>query len=595
MPESDTTFAEPKNAELAADVAAESEVVESLEEQSAAEREPQNDDFTEENESERLADFKNIAENELKAGKSAKAEEEIEADENHETEQVSAEADDKNAELKPEATLEQEDTLEKDTAASGEDLINVENDTESESSDPEALVDSANDPEENLKNTPESNLENITASDTDTKTSEDEENSEANPAGAENSAGETDSAPKPVFEYFERDLVLIDDLDLSDKEFLERIHARNPYSRLNPHRHLREISDWEELQKSRFLQILTGLAFVGFAGAIYFSFTLEELEKYKALKGYVMLNHELPKNYVGEVSAEIEELLERYHEIEKQKHHVKKNKFAEQKFMGDYYPQRLNIDDLVLILQDMDIGPVSRYGARFPDQMNLSGLDLRDVDFSKFKAFVQSNLYRANLTKVDNPEAVFRGAYLKQAKLNEANLTATSFIRAQIEQADFKGSTLISANLYAAKGGENDFSSASLIQANFKEAELKTSNFKKVIAFNTNFENASLEASDFQSADLRGANFKNCDLALVNFRGANLKNANFKGANLDGVNFSDADVEGANFEGASVVQARFGESHNFTEAQLSQTELPYRVTSYPKNFDKSRLSFRYRF
>ena len=100
---------------------------------------------------------------------------------------------------------------------------------------------------------------------------------------------------------------------------------------------------------------------------------------------------------------------------------------------GKYYPEKLSNDDLLAILEYQNIGTITRAGAKFPELMNLSGLNLTKLNFTYLKTFVGSNIKGTNFSYTENPDASFRGSTATKANFSHADLEKANFIRALID------------------------------------------------------------------------------------------------------------------------------------------------------------------
>ena len=123
------------------------------------------------------------------------------------------------------------------------------------------------------------------------------------------------------------------------------------------------------------------------------------------------------------------------------------------------------------------------------NQVDLSGLDLRNVDFAR------SMLANANLSDCD-----LRGADFREANLGGANLTNANMIGADFRKVRARGAVLRGA----------DLREASMIEADFTEADLSY-----------------------------------CNLLAANLGGIDLTGANLTGANLTGSNVPEHKVQQA--------------------------------------------------
>jgi len=178
----------------------------------------------------------------------------------------------------------------------------------------------------------------------------------------------------------------------------------------------------------------------------------------------------------------------------------------------------------------------------------------------------QVYLRNTRLNYADLKEANFEGAHLEQARLSGANLTASRLARARIPQGHF-----FQANLEEADLGEADLREASMEQANLQRASLTSANMERSKLQRANLKYARLDSVNLQSgqltqtkmdyATLEGAMLKGADLSYSILWNARLRNANLDYANLKGVNFSVTGLEDASLNGANIEDAIFLETY----------------------------------
>lgn len=123
------------------------------------------------------------------------------------------------------------------------------------------------------------------------------------------------------------------------------------------------------------------------------------------------------------------------------------------------------------------------------------------------------------------------GSDLKEAKLAEADFSAT----------DLRGANLVGANLEKAK----------LLRAGLAGSTAPGARFARVEAYRTDFSNIEADGATFESAELQRSNFTGAKLASANFTKADLGRSQFDGAELGGSRFSLANLARADFRGAT--------------------------------------------
>jgi uncharacterized protein YjbI with pentapeptide repeats len=200
---------------------------------------------------------------------------------------------------------------------------------------------------------------------------------------------------------------------------------------------------------------------------------------------------------------------------------------------------------------------------------NLQNANLRDAYLEN------ADLSGANLKKAN-----LEGAFLKSAKLNGANLIGAKLNGANLESTRLEWTRLENANL----AGTN-LEMAAIVHVNLAGADLRGVTLKHAALAHVNLEGANLEG-----ANLEGANLEHMSLQRAfNLRRANLKNANLKGAsaylgrnNLEGDDLSNFDLGEANLERANLADATLPainlrganlEGVNLTGANLNSSNL----------------------
>ncbi|NQY78893.1 MAG: pentapeptide repeat-containing protein [Candidatus Caenarcaniphilales bacterium] len=415
-------------------------------------------------------------------------------------------------------------------------------------------------------------------------------------------AEETQASIKQIKESLSKDLTIVDEA-LTDEEFLERINSRNVFERFDKYikYQVNTVSDFEAIAKSKLLQLLIVIGLIG--GIVFFVWSLkfDDQEDYKHLIGYIKINRKLPEGVKGPFNEEVKDIIRNYvkhpekyldhTDLPLHHHHEKKKEII----MSDKYPGLITNDQLLLILEEQDLGKVSARGTEYTEKINLSGLDLRSVDFKYLNKFIQSNMKGVNLMGVYIEDAQFRGAQLEGSDLSLADLRDSSFIRSKVCHVKFIETDLTNANFYGAKGELANFTKSFLAGVNFKEIEMKEAQFNGALAFSTNFRDAFLLGANFSQAKLKNANFKGANLTAVDFRGADLTGVNFEEAILHGANFRGANVQNANFSHAQVQKALLKDAEELTIEQLEAADKSHRAASLPEWVNKSKLSWKKRF
>jgi len=145
---------------------------------------------------------------------------------------------------------------------------------------------------------------------------------------------------------------------------------------------------------------------------------------------------------------------------------------------------------------------------------NLSGLDLRGIDFRK------TNLSGADMTSCRLQGSHFLDTNLTRAILYEADLSGTNLSGSDLSHANLQKAILVEANMTNAKMVEASLRQADLSQADFTQSDLAKADLHFAKCSGTDFRRAVLADANFGRAFLRGAMF----------RGANIMGATFEGA-----------------------------------------------------------------
>lgn len=323
-------------------------------------------------------------------------------------------------------------------------------------------------------------------------------------------------------------------------------------------------------------------------------------EEYKALQGYVATQHKVPKWYKKKtLPKDVQEILDEYNH----KRHMemealkleKEDPRAKEPLMNKFYPEILTNEDVMLILEEEKIGPISRRGAERTELMNLSGLNLTKISYEFMNVFIQSNLRKTNFTAINAPGLEFRGASMQESKFTGAIIPYSGFVRAKLSDADFAGADLHNCKFISAIAERAIFVNANLNKANMDEAVFKLSDFGNAILIEASAKYGYFEGANFRDANLEGMDFKKANLKGVCFVNANLRYVNFSGASLEGANFEGADLEGAVLKDANISLANFKDVKNADREQFESTASNIEVKNIPKYVFPQRKSWRERF
>ena len=235
----------------------------------------------------------------------------------------------------------------------------------------------------------------------------------------------------------------------------------------------------------------------------------------------------------------------------------------------------------------------------FRPDANLSGCDLRDIDFTGNDLaganFKGATLTNANFSKATLTNANFKGADIKAARFNGAqmqgaDLSGTNVTEAQFRDANLDAAIMTGATIRASRRAHNTqkFRGATLTNITFSSGvNLSGVGFINANLSNSSLVNANLEDADFRNAtlrraDLTGANFEGADLGSADLRNmkadnkttfekADLAKANLSDVVWSNANFDEADMSGANLTKAEFERGSFNDV-NFSDADLEDTD-----------------------
>ena len=196
--------------------------------------------------------------------------------------------------------------------------------------------------------------------------------------------------------------------------------------------------------------------------------------------------------------------------------------------------------------------------------LNLSGSDLRGVDFSHTKLIRtnlgDSDLRGANLTGADLGQANLSGANFSHATLIDADLIWAKLVETNFTQADLTRVKAIECDLIGAVFLRAILVDAKLSRASFIDSILREADLSRAKMVEANFSEADLRRSKLTEVSAAGSDFLGADLSEVSaigadFSRASLNNALLVRANLQRVNLEHAQVRGTQFSGAKLTGA----------------------------------------
>jgi uncharacterized protein YjbI with pentapeptide repeats len=372
--------------------------------------------------------------------------------------------------------------------------------------------------------------------------------------------------------------------------------VRSPWIDLN---NFDLIKDFQAIPRNPFWIIISVLALLIFGLFIAKFIQLQMEENHRLLKGYVMIYKKPPKDFKGKLPADIQEIIDIHHQkkkIEEMKYQLIHDDPRENEpRMSDSYPNTLNDEDLLLILEAQNIGEVYKSGVEKTELMNLSGLDLTKLSYKYMKNFVGANLIATKFDGINFGDLVFRGASLHYAQFVSAEIPRANFMRTKMSYINFYGANLTQSQFIGAVSDKAHFHYANLSESDFNETVFKQSDFSNCKMDFSSARNSYFEGSDFRDASLIGVSFRNSNLKGVSFVNADLRGANFENCDLEGSSFEGADIELANFKNADVTNVNFKNVKNATRAQLEATRFLVSAFNIPPGLIPGKQSWQERY
>lgn len=176
-----------------------------------------------------------------------------------------------------------------------------------------------------------------------------------------------------------------------------------------------------------------------------------------------------------------------------------------------------------------------------------SGWSEQQSDLSKVKG--------ANLNRVNLRYAQAYGAFLVNARLEQADLRYAFLSDGDLRGADLRGADLRSSHLYHATLGHASLQNADLNGGSLNRSNLTEADLSSARLFGASLLDSILDRAVLYKADLRGANLQRASLAGTDLRETMLEDANLSQANLRGAYLSSAKLGDARLQGAQLSQA----------------------------------------
>jgi uncharacterized protein YjbI with pentapeptide repeats len=161
-----------------------------------------------------------------------------------------------------------------------------------------------------------------------------------------------------------------------------------------------------------------------------------------------------------------------------------------------------------------------------------------------------SQLYEADLRRVDLTRAHIIGAGLNAADLQDASLWDAQLQGAFLDHANLQGASLFEAQLQGASLNYAQLQGASLQDAQLQGASLQGARLQDASLFRAQLQGANLLFAQLQGASLELAQLQGASLEGAGLHGAFLKNAQLQGASLEGAGLYGASLENTQLQGA---------------------------------------------
>lgn len=360
---------------------------------------------------------------------------------------------------------------------------------------------------------------------------------------------------------------------------------------------LKVIRAFFSIKVSHVLYALGALVFCLF---VFLLLELKHHEDQKAIIGYVKINHKAPEGIdEKDLPEEAQEHIHNYRDQQKKLKNkfliIKEDRRAQNPVLGSLDQEPLSNNQFFQILKTQDLGRITQSNVEKPENMNLSGYDLSQINYKYWREFIGADMRYTSFNDIEEEGLSFRGSSLAYAQFVDALIPQTNFIRTHLSYSNFYSAVLDKSSFIGATAKKAHFQEARMVAVNFKESKiidsdfsgthLDQANFKDSILKGSNFSNSKLSDVNFKNAKLQGSSFVNCDLTGADFTNANLEGVDFSGANLLGVKFTDADV----------TQAKFLNARNVTLKQLEEVKFLLSARSIPTEIIPKKKSWLERF
>lgn len=176
--------------------------------------------------------------------------------------------------------------------------------------------------------------------------------------------------------------------------------------------------------------------------------------------------------------------------------------------------------------------------------VDLSGLDLCDIQLSAPVDFTNAKFIGSNLSGMDLTHTILKGADLSRANLTKAELRDVHMEYSILDSTCLMEATLDGAHLRGVKLANRYPNGPNLNKASLKKTDLTYANLQGGHFDGTDFSNCNCTLTRFNYATFKNTVFQGCDL----------KGCQFGGASLHSTHFMNSDISRSNFDGAVMIK-----------------------------------------
>lgn len=203
------------------------------------------------------------------------------------------------------------------------------------------------------------------------------------------------------------------------------------------------------------------------------------------------------------------------------------------------------------------------YQKNFPEKPSIDIQEAIDIQGRREK-YKNSNVFLNTEPRV---RVEWTGAWLRGAKLEDAQLQGADLRIAQLRRANLQGAQLQEANLQGARLQESDLTIACLQRANLMNARLQVANLTSAQLQEAHLAHAYLQwarlsRAYLNGARLNGAQLHRADIFDAHLQGADLQEAQLQCAHLHKVQLQGANLREAQLQGASLQEVHLQGAYN---------------------------------